>query len=198
MRKVLAGLLGAGFILAAAGCQSGDMLSLPGSKAAPAEPAQPKVLTSELLSYCPKVILREGTAVFNRYTKAAKKPKPEDGVDPAAPDPATLAYQASISDVTRSCSYANGSLTMTVAVAGKVVPGPAVAPGPVTLPIRVVATQDGNVLYTQLHQYQVALNDPGAAVQFVFSDPAVSMPNPQQPTVLVYAGFDDGPPPKKK
>ncbi len=116
------------------------------------KPEQPKVSQADLLAYCPKVTLREGTAIINSYAKGG------DG------DPAKLVYQASMSDATRSCTRSGGTLTMTVAVAGKVVPGPAAPPGEVTLPIRVVATQGEAVLYTKLTQHTVALGDASAAV----------------------------------
>jgi hypothetical protein len=34
------------------------------------------------------------------------------------------------------------------------------------------------------------------ATQFVFSDPAVSIPRPSTRSVVVYAGYDEGPPKK--
>ncbi|TIL48224.1 MAG: hypothetical protein E5Y81_27285, partial [Mesorhizobium sp.] len=52
-------------------------------------------------------------------------------------DSAKIVYQASITDVTRDCIRANGSLTMKIAVAGKVVPGPMFSPGTITMPIRI-------------------------------------------------------------
>jgi hypothetical protein len=173
-----------GFILAAAGCQSGDSASVLGLGGTKDKPAQPKVLQSDLLAYCPKVTLREGTAIINSYAKGG------DG------DPAKLIYQASMSDATRSCTRSGGTLTMNVAVAGKVVPGPAAPPGEVTLPIRIVATQGDNVLYTKLTQHTVALGDASAAVQFVFNDPQVAIPEPTEADVLLFAGFDQGPPGK--
>lgn len=172
-------------MLAAAGCQSGDSGSVLGLGAKNDKPEEPKVLQSELLKYCPKVSLREGTAFLNRYAKGG------DG------DPAKLIYQASISDVTRSCSRSGGTLTMVVAAAGKVVPGPAAGPGEVTLPIRIVATQGTNVLYSNLSQHTVALGDASAAVQFVVNDPNISMPEPEQADIIIYAGFDEGPAKKK-
>jgi hypothetical protein len=183
--KLWAGIALGGFILAVAGCQSGDSGSVLGLGKEDAKPAEPKVLESELRAYCPKVILREGTAVFSAYAKGG------DG------DPAKLNYQASITDVTRSCSRSGDTLTINVAVAGKIVPGPLAAPGSVTLPIRIVATRDSEVLYTQIHQHPASTGDASAATQFVFNDPNVSMPNPAQSDIMLYAGFDEGPAKKK-
>jgi hypothetical protein len=184
--RFLTGFALAGLIMAAAGCQSGDaggVLGLGGSKKE-TQPDEGKILASELLAYCPKVTLKEDTGYINKYVKGG-----ED-------DPAKLTYQASISAVTRSCSRADGMLTMNVAVAGRVVPGPAGVPGPVTLPIRVVVLHGEEVQYSQLHNYEVSAGG-GQVQQFFFSDPAVTVPNPTDQGVQVFAGFDAGPPKKK-
>ena len=139
--RFLAGFALAGFMLAVAGCQSGDaggVLGL-GGKKQEKQPEEGKILASELLAYCPKVTLKEDTGYINKYAKGG-----ED-------DPAKLSYQASISQVTRSCTRAGGMLTMNVAVAGRVVPGPAGVSGAVTLPIRVVVLHGEEVQYSQLH-----------------------------------------------
>ena len=185
--RFLTGFALAVFMIAAAGCQSGDaggVLGLGGNKQEK-QPEEGKILASELLAYCPRVTLKEDTGYINKYAKGG-----ED-------DPAKLTYQASISEVTRSCSRAGGMLTMNVAVAGRVVPGPAGAPGAVTLPIRIVVTHGEEVQYSQLHNYQVAAGG-GQVQQFVFSDPAVTIPNPTDQGIQVFAGFDAGPPKKKQ
>ncbi|RWA72683.1 hypothetical protein [Mesorhizobium sp.] len=220
-RRFVAGLALAGFMLAAAGCQSSDngILNFGFGKkdpTAPPPPQDPKVLASQLRAYCPKVTLRDGTAFFNTYAKgAAAKPKKKkadaaadaeaaaaaaaqtgpDGqpVDPNR-DPAKIIYQASITDVTRDCTHENGQLTMKIAVAGKVVPGPLFAPGTVTMPIRVAVQHGPDVLYSQLHQYQVQVTDPSAATQFVFTDTNVVVPEPSATDYQAYAGYDENAP----
>ncbi|MDQ2634163.1 MAG: hypothetical protein M3Y78_10555 [Pseudomonadota bacterium] len=179
--RFLTGFALAGFMLAAAGCQSGDagVLGLGGKKES--QPEEGKILASELLAYCPKVTLKEDTGFINKYVRGGEG------------DPAKLSYQASISEVTRSCSRAGGMLTMNVAVAGRVVPGPAGVSGAVTLPIRIVVTHGEEVQYSQLHNHQVAAGG-GQVQQFVFNDPAVTVPNPTDRGLQVFAGFDAGPP----
>jgi len=185
--RPFAGILAAGFMLAVAGCQSGDGadslgVGLDGSTDKDLQP--PKVTETSLRTYCPQVTLREGTAFFNTYAKGG------DG------DPSKLAYQASISDVTRSCTAGGGLTTINVAVAGRIIPGPAGASGKITMPIRIVVVRGSDVLYSQLHKYEVAAAS-GGATQFVFNDPNVSIPTPEQGgTVQVYAGYDEGPPKK--
>jgi len=220
-RRLVAGLALFGFMLAAAGCQSSDngILSFGLTKkdpTAPPPPQDPKVLASQLRAYCPKVSVRDGTAFYNIYAKgSAAKPKKKKGapsqdadaaaaaaaqtgpdgtpVDPAR-DPARIVYQASVSDVTRDCSNANGQLSMKIAVAGKVVPGPQFSPGTVTLPIRIAVQHGTDVLYSQLHQYQVQVTDPSAATQFAFTDANVVVPEPSAQDYQAYAGFDESKP----
>ena len=197
--RFVAGLALTGFMLAAAGCQSSDngVLNLGFGKKdtqSPPPPQDPKVLASQLRAYCPKVTLRDGTAFFSTYAKGSAKPRKKtdaaqdaaaaaqpapDGtiVDPDR-DPAKIIYQASITDVTRDCSNANGQLSMKIAVAGKVVPGPMFAPGTITMPIRVAVMHGTEVLYSQIHPYQVQVTDPSAATQFVFTDQNVVVPEP--------------------
>ena len=206
--RFLAGLALSGFMLAAAGCQSGDngILNLGIGKkdpTAPPPPQDPKVLASQLQAYCPRVTVRDGTAFFNTYAKTAT-PKPKKKADAAldaqaaadaaaapADDSAKIIYQASISDVTRDCSRTNGQLTMKIAVAGKIVPGPMFSPGTITMPIRTAVMHGTEVLYSQLHQYQVQVTDPSAATQFVFIDSNVVVPEPTAQDYQAYAGYDE-------
>jgi hypothetical protein len=133
------------------------------------------------------VTLREGTAFFNTYEAKKKKDDEEQ-------DPAKLVYQSSITAVTRQCSYAPGTITMNVAVAGRVVPGPAAKDGTVTMPIRVVVMRpSGDVVYSNLAKYQVTVNKTAGATQFVYNDPNVTFPTPEPGTVQVFAGYDEGP-----
>lgn len=172
-----------GFMLLAAGCQSGDGAGALGSAATGAKSAGEKVTEAELRAYCPKVTLRDGTSFFNVYAGGAKD------------DPAKLVYQTSISDVTRTCRSDGGAYTMNVAVAGRIVPGPSFTPGTVNMPIRVAVMHGTEVLYSQLHSYPVNVSDGGAASQFVFNDPNVSFTMPSD-GVQVYAGFDESAPAK--
>jgi hypothetical protein len=176
------------FILAAAGCQSGDSTGFlgmgGGGDSAPKTAPEGKVLQSELRAYCPPVTLREGTAFFSTYEKKAEA------------DPTKLIYQSSISAVTRTCTYNGGMLTMNIAVAGKVVPGPVATDGSVTMPIRIVVSSGTEVLYSQIHKYEVAVSRQSGATQFLFNDPNVTFPQPAPGTVQVFAGYDEGPPKK--
>ena len=84
-------------------------------------------------------------------------------------------------------------LTMKVAVAGRVVPGPAGAPATVTLPIKITVLEaSGAVLYSQTFNQQVVLTG-NQAQQFIFNDQNVVVPIPTDNSLQVFAGFDTGP-----
>jgi hypothetical protein len=192
-------LFAAGLILTLAGCQSGGGLSKldPGVKDAPPPPST-KISEKDLLAYCPTLTLREGTAYYSEYVKGAKKPKPDEDdplADPnARPDnSANRIYQAAITDVTRSCNYNGGMLTMTVAAAGKVVPGPKAKTGSVTLPIRVAVLRDGEAIYSNLAKYPVQIADTSEAAQFLYSNANVTFEAPAKRNIQVFVGFDAGP-----
>jgi hypothetical protein len=190
-------------MLAVAGCQSGTNAKKPDSGVLePPPPPSTRITESELRAYCPAVTLREGTAFYTVHAKGAKKKKPSDEqeVDPGAPpdEGADVVYQASIDNVTRACNYHDGVLTMTVAVAGKIVPGPLAKVGKITMPIRVAVLQGDNVLYSKLAQYSVDIADTSSASQFLYSDPEVTFPRPTARDIQVFAGYDEGPADKKK
>ncbi len=201
--RIFAGVALTGLMFAVAGCQSGGKgaLSLGGDPQAAAA-ANTRVKASDLLAYCPIITLRDGTAYFNTYAKGGKKAKKADAEDgsatAASDDSANIVYQAAITDVTRDCSRSGGSLTMNVAVAGKVVPGPKGEAGSITMPIRIVVVHGSDVLYSQLHQYKLQVTDTSAATQFVFNDPNVTIPEPTDKGYQIFAGYDEGPPSKKK
>jgi hypothetical protein len=181
--RFVAGTVLAGFMLTVAGCQSGDsggVLSLGTQKQDP-QATQAKVTASSLQAYCPKITVRDGTAYFDSYARGGQG------------DQTKIVYQASIADVTRDCNQANGTLTLNVAVAGKIVPGPLASAGTVTMPIRIVVVRGADVLYSKLHQYKVQMSDLSAATQFVFNDPNIAVPEPTAKNYQIFAGFDEGP-----
>lgn len=173
------GLLLAGCVFGLSACQSskGDT----GETMSPQDAAQPKTQISQtdLEAFCPPVTIRQGTASYSSYAKGGNG------------DPAKLSYQASVSQATRSCVRADGTMTITVAAAGRVVPGPAGAPASVTLPIRVAVTRGDEVLYSQMIKDSVSLGSANAATQFLVKDSNVTIPVPDRQNVQVLVGFDD-------
>ncbi|MEX0344918.1 MAG: hypothetical protein AB3N20_08350 [Rhizobiaceae bacterium] len=187
--RFLASLCVVAAFLAISGCQGGGFPDLglgSNDKEEAEEKPDERVSQTDLRAYCPRVRLREGTAFFNKYKKVRR------GEEERVAD--NVIYQASISAVTRSCRYENGQLNMNIAVAGRVVPGPKAEVGTITMPIRVAVVRGEEVLYTELHQYQVVIDSLTGAIQFVFNDPNVSLPAPTAANLLVFAGYDEGPP----
>lgn len=158
------------------GTENGANSSLP-TKATSGEK---RISETELRAYCPSVSLRDGTAFFNTYEKGGDK------------DPERVIYQAALTDTTRSCQYGNGTLTMDIAGAGKVVPGPKYKTGTIVMPIRVAIRQGDQVVYSKLHKQRVSITNPDTATQFVFNDKGVTIPMLDKQNVQIFIGFDEG------
>lgn len=142
------------------------------------EPSESKVSEAELRAFCPPIQTEEGSAYFNTYTRGGEG-KAEKVI-----------YQAAIRNATRSCHFPGGMMTMEVAAAGRVVPGPQFKAGTVTMPIYVRVTEGANVLYSKTQKYSVSINNNGEATQFIFKDDKVSFPQPSGRGVKVFVGFD--------
>lgn len=166
-------------LLALAGCQSSEGQTGQSMSTNDLAGSQPKISQNELEAFCPPVRVRQGTASLSRYARGAEG------------DPSKLSFQASLGETSRACTRANGNLTINVAAAGRVIPGPAGAPASAVLPIRIAVTRGDEVLYSQLQRLEVAINAQQAA-QFVFKDPNVVIPIPSERNVLVQLGFDEG------
>ena len=153
-----------------------------------APPPSDQITESELRAFCPNVELREGTAFFTKYEKGGA------ATDTTEADKTKVIHQASLGEVTRACSYGGDTLTINVAAAGRLVPGPKAVAGSVSLPIRVAVTSGDAVLYSQLTQFPVTVDPASGAATFVFNDPNVSLPKPTDRSYRVFVGFDEGAP----
>lgn len=175
-----AGFCSLGFVLALSACQSASGTQT----ATDTTSGKPKVTQTELRAFCPPVVLRDGTSFFNSYAKGGEG------------DGTKLRYQVSINDVTRSCTYNGDQVTMKVAIAGRVVPGPVRAGGAATVPIRVAVTADDQVLYSQLFQHTIQTPNGSSATQFTFTDPNATFSAADVTRVRAFVGFDEGAPKK--
>ncbi|MCO6386085.1 hypothetical protein [Aliihoeflea sp. 40Bstr573] len=153
----LAVLASLGSLLAVSGCQSND-----GVATAAAQPAEVNV--EELRAYCPQVILETDGTVWSQYQRGGEG------------DEAKLVQRTTISNTTRACSYSADAITVNVAIAGRIVPGPVASTGQVSLPLVVEARRGGEVIYSNPVNYGVQVADTAGATQFVFNDPAVLIP----------------------
>jgi hypothetical protein len=174
-------------VLAIAGCQGGSVSNVLNPTPAPnpqVANAEPLITQDELEGYCPQITLRENTGYFSTYTRG------NDG------NPDELVYQAAITEVTRSCKQSNGQITINVAAAGRVVPGPRGSAGTIDMPIRVAVIDSNGVAYSQLTKYPVQIDAGNAATQFIFTDPNVTVPIVAGNRMQVLVGYDEGPPKK--
>jgi hypothetical protein len=195
MSSVFRGAFAASIVLILAACTTGGPTSILGIGAknndAPPPPSD-TITEAELRAYCPNVELREGTAISTKYEKGGAPTETTEA------DPSKVIHQASLSEVSRSCSYEGDGLTMNVAVTGKLVPGPKAVAGSVSLPIRVAVTSNDAVLYSQLTQFPLNIDPLTGAATFVFNDPNVVLPKPTERSYRVFIGFDEGAPAAKK
>jgi hypothetical protein len=196
-KRVAVGALLAGLAFAISACQSDSAKKAAeaGTIAAPPPPA-----AGEIAAYCPSVNLRSGTAFYDVYAKGAKKKKPSgdegdasDKTSDTGDNSDNVVYQASFSQVTRDCKTVNGTMTMTVAAAGKVVTGPQGKAGKVSLPIRIAVLRGDQVLYSDLAHYPVDIANTAAATQFIYTKRDISFAAPKTHDTLVFIGFDAGP-----
>ncbi|UXM94395.1 hypothetical protein N5853_09775 [Bartonella sp. HY329] len=140
--------------------------------------SEPTITAEELRAWCPPVTMDTDTAFYNTYTR---------GGDGKAEQ---VIYQANFANVTRACQYPAGHISMTVAAAGRIVPGPKFAGGTVTMPILVKAIEGNRVIYSKKHSYSVPISSRTEATQFIFKDDQVSFPTPQGKNVKVFISFD--------
>jgi len=164
-------------LVALASCQTAkvnDTLGKPGDE---------ELTAADLRAYCPRVSLHEGTAILRTFTRNHQD------------DPDQMIYQATITDVTRSCRYDGGNLYMQVAAAGRIVWGPkgSTGTGTLELPIRVAVKQGEELPYSRLGKIQVAVPPTGDAQQFIYKDEQVVLPAPTKQDLQVLTGFDEGP-----
>jgi hypothetical protein len=173
-------LLSVAFLAVLAGCNSSSPTSgLAGATpAAEAEAATPAVVQA----FCPPVVMREEGAIHQAYARGGQG------------NAEKLLYQASLVDATRQCTANEATITINVVAQGRVVAGPAGAPGQVSLPMLVEVVDGENVIYSQKVGFSVEV-PAGAGTQFIFSKPDVQIPNAPGGAsrfTRVRIGFDTG------
>jgi hypothetical protein len=174
----VAGLLALSSLTA---CQTGTIGNTLGSARDATTAKDDDLNADDLRAFCPRVTLREGTAILRTFTK-----NNDDNPD-------EIVFQATISDVTRTCKYRDGLLYMTVAAAGRVVNGPKGTAGNLELPLRVAVSRGESVPYTNLGKINVAVIPGAGATQFIYKDENVTVPGNSPRSLQVFVGFDEGP-----
>lgn len=190
---------------ALAGCSSSMLPSMPtsvssmfgSSKSGAGANANAAATTGSALPAdfeCPDVSVRQGAATLT------------SSADPAEPTALNLRYQVTIGTTARECRLEGNMLSIKVGMEGRVILGPAGAPGPIDVPIRFAVVEEGidpKVIATKLDR--VAVNVPPDDTNVLFSHVAEGLmfPMPRGGAIdsyVVYIGFDplSAQPEKKK
>ncbi len=134
--------------------------------------------------FCPEIIVLEGTAAAQIH--AGNPPSNEN-----------LRYQSSVDDVARECSLDGERLSIKVGVAGKVLLGPAGAPGSFNVPVRVavVRSKDNQPLVSKLYRATVSIPTGQTYANFTIVSEPLFVPFIQDHTEDDYSikvGIDEG------
>jgi hypothetical protein len=140
---------------------------------------------------CPGVEVRNGAATLSIAAQ---------GVEAG---PMTTRYQVTIGDTARECAPLGGVMTMKVGVQGRVLLGPAGAPGQVDIPLRIVVVQEGvnpKTIVSKFYRVPVQVPPGQTSVPYTQVEQDLTFPMPP-PAVLdayvVYVGFDPNSAPAK-
>jgi hypothetical protein len=140
---------------------------------------------------CPGVEVRNGAATLSIAAQ---------GVEAG---PMTTRYQVTIGDTARECAPLGGVMTMKVGVQGRVLLGPAGAPGQVDIPLRIAVVQEGvnpKTIVSKFYRVPVQVPPGQTSVPYTQIEQDLTFPMPP-PAVLdayvVYVGFDPNSAPAK-
>lgn len=130
---------------------------------------------------CPYVDVREGAAAHRVYA--------------GQPSNATVRYQLSMGDIARECRISGNQLVLRIGVEGRVLLGPAGAPGGFTVPVSIAVRDESTKRYVSNRTYRVAASiAQGAAnTSFAVVSEDISVPLKSlaaNEDYLVYVGFD--------
>lgn len=184
--KISRGFLAVSVAVVVAGCSSSSPTEGLSLTAQPSPADQQAASPAVVQALCPPVVMLEQTAVQRVYARGGDN------------NPDKLLYQASLADVTRQCTANETTMTIRIVAQGRIVQGPAGAPGKVTLPILVDVIDGENVIYTQKVAYPVDV--PVGGAQFIFDKADIQIPNAQggaSKFTRVRLGFDSGTPAKR-
>ena len=137
------------------------------------------------VGFCPKVQLITNEETYRTF----------EGRDRSIDN---IVYQASLYDVTRSCTVDGNQLTIDITAAGRLLAGPkGSAGGSLKMPIRVAVKDSSGVPYSELETYSAAMKDGLTSDQFVYRRSTVTIPATSDRRTTVLIGFDEGPQPDR-
>ena len=141
---------------------------------------------------CPPTDIRQGAATLQMNA-------------PGADQALAVRYQATFVRTARQCAVNAGTLSIKVGVQGRLILGPAGAPGDTTVPLRYVLVQEGvqpKTIWSKLYMVPVSISSDQLNVPFthVMEDMSVPMPpRDELDRYVIYVGFDpQGAVPEKK
>lgn len=135
---------------------------------------------------CPSVEYRQGAATWAVNGSSAEN------------SALSLRYQASFLQTARECILAGDNLTIKVGVQGRIVVGPAGAPGTVNVPLRYALVRDGlepKTLWTKLFMVPVAVPTGQLNLSWLHMEEEMTVPRPsarELEAYVIYIGFDPG------
>jgi hypothetical protein len=131
---------------------------------------------------CPTVEIRQGASTYSNNA----------GDESAL----TLRMQASFGQTARECHINAGMLSIKVGIQGRIILGPAGAPGDFTVPLRYALVQEGlqpKTIWTQFYAVPVSVPPGSSNVPWthIQEDMVVPLPKPSElAAYVVYVGFD--------
>src|SRR5260370_12066538 len=133
---------------------------------------------------CPGVEVRNGAATLSIAAADVEA------------GPMTTRYQVTIGDTARECAPLGGVMTMKVGVQGRVLLGPAGAPGQVDVPLRIAVVQEGvnpKTIVSKFFRVPVQVPPGQTSVPYTQVEQDLTFPMPPAAVLdayVVYAGFD--------
>jgi hypothetical protein len=133
---------------------------------------------------CPAMDIRAGASTY-----AVSAPGAEANAT-------NLRYQASIARASRECAALGATLTIKVGVQGRILLGPAGAPGQIDVPMRLALVEEGlqpKTIWTKLYRIPVAIPPGQTSVTFVQIEEDLTVPMPRAADLdayIIYVGFD--------
>jgi hypothetical protein len=133
---------------------------------------------------CPDVGVRAGASTMSI------------SANPAEESAMNLRYQVGIGQTARECKLNAGTLTIRVGMQGRVILGPAGAPGQIEVPVRLAVVHEGpepKTIVTKLNRVAITIPPGDGNVPFTMIEEDLSFPMPRGGAIdeyIVYIGFD--------
>jgi hypothetical protein len=116
--------------------------------------------------------------------------------NPAEESAMNLRYQVGIGQTAREFKLNAGTLTIRVGMQGRVILGPAGAPGQIEVPVRLAVVHEGpepKTIVTKLNRVAITIPPGDGNVPFTMIEEDLSFPMPRGGAIdeyIVYIGFD--------